>query len=430
MQTKLQGNWITPADWFWEQVKRLQRQGEVDTQLRRVEPGGAEKPGWRTEKRGEDVWAQVTKLVGAACRRHGEARHGGTLVRSEHFRPIYQAAKRAAGVAMTRDMMRAALWEVAATTRVTVEGQTTDATLGGDWKSERWWEQLELTAKERGVTLRRTAERVLAWAEGTVGEGRPRRRWLHLCSGEGKGFHGAAVGMGFEVVAVDVKEASKWARRKGVRRLQMNLAEMSWELWRLEAGRQAGVKEEEWLGGIMGLPCTTFNHADPANEREGSQGNYRDHGSEEREPQHAEGTAKGDLAREHDWLAEGAVRTLAGNDWHWLVENPEAYLRMRPYMARVAGQLRTVEYCNFWSAEEAKLGAYKKSTNLWTGTRWRSQGQSGTGRCEQKCKWGWKGPQQRWQHEPMQGRRQGVKERMPEALAREWLEATQRQIHV
>ena len=47
---------VSAADWYWEQIKRLQRAGVVWTSLERVTPGGAKHQGWRQRTIGRATW--------------------------------------------------------------------------------------------------------------------------------------------------------------------------------------------------------------------------------------------------------------------------------------------------------------------------------------------------------------------------------------
>jgi hypothetical protein len=322
------------------------------------------------------------------------------------------------------DLLRLALWEVALTSRVMVQGQLTEESVGGRREDGEWRRQVMAEAAKMGYGwgAKRTMLRVEELSAGVGKPGGNRDVWLHLCSGEGKGLREAAREVGATVVAVDVERMEE---TQGETRVQMDLAEMSWELWVELACAKAAVHRDRLAGIIAGVPCTTYSHADASNKRRGRSWNYRKVESERKEPQHLSGTAKGDLARAHDWISEGAITVMEASRLPWLLENPEALLRCRPHMARAGKWLRTVHYCAYWSNQEAGEGnPCKKATNLWTNvTRWRQKGTTGTGKCKQgKCKWGWwRGG--KWVHHPLQGGKASIKQRTPRGLLREWLSA-------
>jgi hypothetical protein len=229
--------------------------------------------------------------------------------------------------------------------------------------------------------------------------------------------------VGATVLAVDVREMKATV---GVVRVTADLAEMSWELWVAQVCAEARVSRGRLRGIVAGVPCTTYSHADATNERKGRQWNYRDHRTVGKEPQHPSGTRKGNLARAHDWVSEGALKALRASGLPWLLENPEALLRYRPHMQEAEAQLRTVHYCAYWTEREAKEGKpCKKPTNVWTNVeRWKPAGSTGTGKCEPgRCKWGrWQ--EGRWVHQQLQGQRALVKQRTPQKLVEEWMRAS------
>jgi hypothetical protein len=434
---KAAGPGFVAADWFWGLVKELQRSGEISTHLVRMQAGGSQDVGWRSETPGRletgANWMGYVRTVRAACRRHGEPRHGGVWVAREAMTAIWQSTKRWRGVGMTANTLKAALWEVAATSRVAVQDQQTDAKTGGAWRSREWWDlveqELEMRGMESGFTT--TTKRTQAWMAALAEEkGNIRDVWLHLCAGKGSGMHGAATDLGHRVLAVDI---SAQEAQMGVTRLKMDLTAMSWELWVLQACAESGTRLEQLAGAVAGPPCATFNHGDASNERQGHWWNYRNHSDDSKPPQHEEGTKKGDLARAHDWLAEGMMRayTRVGTRMPWLMENPEAHLQCRPYMREVKGCKRTVHYCAYWNESEARTGpTCRKATNLWTNVQeWTSKGSTGTGKCGMRCKWGWRSDKG-WVHQALQGATVAVKQRTPKALMAEWMEAAmQRQRH-
>jgi hypothetical protein len=287
---------------------------------------------------------------------------------------------------------------------------------------------LSLAGLEMEEGFRRTRDRARRWLAAM--EPPPpgsKGIWLHMCSGVGSALHEAVVSRGCEVVAVD--DLVLLPQQIGVTRVTMDLGEMSWELWQLEAVSRAGRKMTQKLGVYTGVPCDTFCHADASNKRQGKDYNYRLHTDEARPPQHAEGTAKGDLARTDDWIAEGTARTSLGAATPWVIENPEAYLRCRPFMGCLKGFMRTVHYCAYWSMEEAIAGpACMKPTNIWTNAgMWTSKGTTGMGKCGGgKCGWLLKKGNKR-SHPQLEGAPRALKMRTPRALLDEILDALEAQ---
>ena len=168
----------------------------------------------------------------------------------------------------------------------------------------------------------------------------------------------------------------------------MDLSNIAETLWVREACRRACVSVSSVEAMLGGPPCRTYSHSDPSNKRKGKDWQYRDHGKVHRPPMHPEGTKKGDLAREHDDLTTKMANLCSSVKIPWYIENPEAYLRYRTQMQHLPLP-RTVHYCAYWTAAEAKLWKpIQKPTNIWTNvTAWVPRGSTGTGKCQQCCKY-------------------------------------------
>jgi hypothetical protein len=136
---------------------------------------------------------------------------------------------------------------------------------------------------------------------------------------------------------------------------------------------------------------------------------------------HPEGTKRGDLARKHDRLAAGMVTAVMRTERPWIIENPEAYLRMQSYMSTL-DKPRVVHYCQYWTPAEARsYKPIKKPTTIWTNVHvWTPMGDSGTGLC---CNCQFIDPRT-GRHPPMEGSgTRAQKGRHPERLIQEWFSA-------
>lgn len=105
-----------------------------------------------------------------------------------------------------------------------------------------------------------------------------------------------------------------------------------------------------------------------------------------------------------------------------MLENPVGYLQFRPYMtvAKIVRTRRRIDYCAYWSDEEANEAAIHKPTYIWTGLRnWKMKGRTGNGRC------GWdQGPDCGWEHISLEKvKNPRLRNRHPQSLIAEFLQA-------
>jgi hypothetical protein len=99
-------------------------------------------------------------------------------------------------------------------------------------------------------------------------------------------------------------------------------------------------------------------------------------------------------------------------------------LRWEPYR-------RQVDYCAYWTDEEAEGGkGYMKPTHIWTNLtrrQWSCRGRTGDGQCGGRCSVGRRAMTGRWTHDQMQGiKNKEARCRVPLKLGQEWIQAAMR----
>lgn len=232
-----------------------------------------------------------------------------------------------------------------------------------------------------------------------------------------------------EVISVELDEVR--LQVSGGTRVQLDVGSVA-PRWLLpEVALRAGVSRVDLLAHWGCPPCQTVAVPDASNRRmcsatqELQEFNFRVHeegGS--RPPAHPEGNWRGDAAVEGDRLSRALLLALKGEAC-WAIENPLGYLRFRPWYRELEaeGLLQRVDYCAYWSEEEAAgMLGFQKQSCVWTAVQWRPCGSTGEGVCGGMCGVGWEEEGQ-WRHHPLQGHSRRDKCRVPAALVREWLRA-------
>lgn len=424
---------LTAGDWLWEVVRSAQQQEQISCDAARGQRGvkGLQQEGWRESLRQDRSgrWETFKRSVVAALRKAGSA---GEMRKSD-YRVVMQTVKRRAP-GRAAASLKVVLWDLAATEGLVVEGQGVDGVVSGDWKKESWWQSALDTLRPQltGEELQRLEElgvrvRGWSWAESRPSTGRS--CLVHWFSGWGSGVGEAAVAAGLEVISVEL-DAGRLLVSGGTP-VQLDVGSVA-PRWLLpEVAWRAGVSRVDLLAHWGGPPCQTVAVPDASNRRmcnatqELQEFNFRVHtegGS--RPPAHPEGNWRGDAAVVGDKLSRALLLALRGEEC-WAIENPLGYLRYRPWYQglEAEGLLQRVDYCAYWSREEAagELG-FQKQSCVWTAVQWRPCGSTGEGVCGGACEVGWNEEGQ-WRHHPLQGHSRRDKCRVPAALVREWLRA-------
>jgi hypothetical protein len=440
------GERVTAGDWLWWRVAELQKAGLVSPGAQRRRPsrwkGGGKWDRWKERLEsgsGGQGWRDwVTRVEDAMEKLRGGGR-GLRVLRRENWRRLQQNIK-GVRAGTTADMLRVACWELSAERGWLIEGQDSDVVIGGGWREKGWWEKVGATMEKLGWwddRVRGLMCRVLGWAkvEGLRGE---QRYLVHWCAGWAEGFRKVVKEAGLGLIAVDL-EATRMGKHK--LNVVMDLLLLSPMFWRREVAARVGVGLGQLYWDWAGVPCTTYSRADASNRRQvgGRQvfNNYRKPGGG-RQPQHAEGTEKGDLARGHDRLVEGMVWMLKGRRvGAWALENPVGALQQQGFMQQVKDRLCRVDYCRYWSKEERRKGfLWQKKTVVWAwrekdagGGKWVGEGEDTL--CRGSCLCGYrKGGS--WYHrggvERVGGMvkelglsREAIKCRYPKELLRSWV---------
>ena len=202
----------------------------------------------------------------------------------------------------------------------------------------------------------------------------------------------------------------------------------------------AGYSMEQLRATVASPPCETFSLADASNISRGHF--YRNHSMYTKPPRSRascktpEQVFKRQMAIDHDNLVKYLTESYMadkeeGYEYDFLMENPAASLRQRPYMRgeRIEGwmQRKTVDYCAFGMP-------YKKSTDIWTSLKdWHPVGKTGNGKCNDgRCKQGWRKSSGRFNHRQriggparLQPKGKNVKKllwRLPQLLTHEFTE--------
>jgi hypothetical protein len=430
---KARGLTVAPSVWLWEVLKQQQFKEQIVGPERGA--GGTKwRPNWRTETVATTPWEALLKTMLAAA----VSRCGRKTMHKTSWRQVKQAGKKRVrgqgGVAI----MQAALWALAMTEGLEVEGLGNDAEVSGMWEDREWWQEVKELAEVHSMSeeVEHLSGVVMGWAvqqdssgsrkgrsQNAKGSGKGNGKvWIHYCAGDGRNIHGVAKRLGVTVVAVD---NGPFPKAPGVIRVTMDLSKVSQRLWIREACRLARVSESRVEAILAGPPCRTYAHSDPSNKRHGMNYQYRDHsaldaeGLAYRPPMHPEGTKRGDLAREHDDISMKLALLCKETELMWYIENPEAYLKYRPHMRSLEGYLRKVHYCAYWTAAEARQWRpIQKPTNLWTNAwQWAPKGQTGTGLCGGRCRW----RDKEGNHKKLEGTGTAwQRSRMPSKLVEEW----------
>ena len=408
------GHIVTAGDWIWDWVRTEQHRGKMTCDANRLLRGANSLPGWREElqKDASKGWAWWTRVVlRAVLRRSG----GRKELLRKNSRTVRQATKQRYTGKGSSDMFRAAMWSLALTEGVEVEGQGTSKMVSGSWKDPAWWEKVvAMAGKLEKTELKQLAAQVLGLHAAGNGAKQDDRPYLvHMCAGWGSGVEEAALQKGYGILAVELQAMRVGA---GSTWIQLDLRQVAWRWWVREIARKAGLQIGQFKLFWGGPPCTTMNKGDAGNKRDGMSHNYRE--GTGATPAHPIGSAKGDLARTDDWLAEGLMNvyaSLRNTPTQWVLENPAGYLCRRGYMEWASGHRQQVSYCAYWSAEEREEGLnFQKHTHIWTSvSKWKPTGTTGNGRC--------KGHKS---HDNLQGTKDlRLRCRVPKALVLEWIQA-------
>lgn len=197
----------------------------------------------------------------------------------------------------------------------------------------------------------------------------------------------------------------------------MDLLQLQPQRWLQTVCERQGIEVGQVLWTTYGIPCQTFTHAQDGNRGEkrlegcaeghayrGADGEpidkaARTSGQQGDLPESVKAKAK--VAKQHDRLAKAVVQCIQSlpEGIAWLVENPRAHLRKRPYFKTMAQFENTVNYCCFG-------GNTAKPTNIWTNAKWQPKGTTQTGkqrlgRClkDNRCTQGNMGKRlQDWKH--------------------------------
>ena len=384
------------ADWIWSWVKDEQQANRLTCDIQRGTRGGGGRPGWRAENSDKSQWAQYTRRVlRAVTRMAGESR----VLSTGQVEAVRQATKGALPPECRghgSDMFRAALWWTTVNAGMTINEQETKVTIGGRWWSEQWWDGVAQAAhqmmKDGVMELSRV---VLGWHRARQGA-QERRCVVHWCAGTGEGVRRAATAIGLEVI--EVENDSRLLARKAeeaddnVLIAPVDLTKIAGAWWREAVAAATGTTVADQVAHVGGPPCDSFAHSDASNARgRHRQFNKRDHaaierGKRTRPPAHPEGSRLGDEARAGDYLAQSMLEMMMSCRRPWMMENPEAYLRCRPYMQKAEALMRTVDYCAYLNEEEAAEAVIQKRTNVWTNVdSWIMKGRTGDGRCRGRC---------------------------------------------
>ena len=251
----------------------------------------------------------------------------------------------------------------------------------------------------------------------------------------------AAVPEGAISLPYDIQEwvySSKM--KKWVQNIQVDLMSLTgsqlWEKIQEDVAKMYGTQVQ--IGKIflaMSPCCRTFSKADSSNVTRDN--HYRLHDKDHpTKPPRDTTTRKGRMAHKADRMVKWAIRVVryfvAKHGALFYMENPVGNLCRRPYMRGLeADGIRRVEvhYCAYGHH-------YMKPTHLWSNLseeQWQPQGQTGSGKCQQRCKVGYLGAKGRWVHryKIAQGStqakggkgRKANKNMMPQALHEEILTA-------
>ena len=225
----------------------------------------------------------------------------------------------------------------------------------------------------------------------------------------------------------------KWVRNTVVDLMRVPMGAL-WRKAQVEVRNRTNTKADLQLLLVATSPCCkTFSKTDSINVKRGS--NYRLHlASTPHRPPRDSTSEKGRAAMEADVMVNGEIRMArwcAHKGVHMYMENPVGSLWRREYVVEWERegwvQRREVHYC-------AYRHHYHKPTHTWTTMlRWKPRGtrRDGTGRCEQRCKWGFRNAKGRWEHrfkiaqQSQQGKsgvgRKAAKMMMPSLLHEELL---------
>ena len=315
--TKAMERWIqrsgvkgTVADWVWSWVNEEQHSERMSCDAQRVMPGGVKELTWRGRaERGDCEWERYgAKVLRAVLRLSGAA-----TLRREQWPRVRAAVRGAAAGRGSEDLLRAALWHLAATAGLEVEGQGVDTTVSGEWESKEWWTRVEQRA-ESGMRdgVRGVATVVLGWSAAR-GPSAGDEVAVHWCAGWGSGVEKALQERGYKVVAVEIAEGRVSA---DVLWAQLDLTKVSWRWWREEVARLTGVTVGQMKRHWGGVPCDSFASSDPSNKRTRDgrlrEYNYREHaqGAGHRMSAHPAGSWRGQVARDGGKLAWGYARVM------------------------------------------------------------------------------------------------------------------------
>ena len=224
-------------------------------------------------------------------------------------------------------------------------------------------------------------------------------------------------GLKIKYISVDIRHQFLYKGKRVRTTLAMDLLQLPPQLWLKTVCERMGIEESQVLWTTYGIPCQTFTHAQDGNRGEKrlegcAEGHaYRDADGEPIDKAARANGQHGDLpqtvkkkaavARQHDKLARAVVQCIQSlpEGIVWLVENPRAHLRKRPYFKKMAPFEYTVNYCCF-------SGNTAKPTNIWTNAKWKPKGITQTGkqrdgRClkDNRCTQGSRGKRlQDWKH--------------------------------
>jgi hypothetical protein len=285
-----------------------------------------------------------------------------------------------------------------------VVDQLTDEVLGGKWRDQEWWARVSLDmqelpeAQQAAVELGRRAE---GWRSALETAQSGEKYVTHWFAGWTRRTREVCQREGYQMIAVDLD-----ATRMGKHRLNvtMDLLEMSPPLWKLEVARRLRIQVSQMELDLAGPPCTTQSRGDSANKTRKKRliyANYRiTSGVDRGKPQHPQGTAKGELARDSDRLNVSTMTMMTRTGWTrgWMVENPRGKMRDQQYMQQWRHHMTDLDYCRLWTAAERAEGyQWQKPSQVWTGDMEGNRWMPAPALCQKECKCAdWVLEQGRW----------------------------------
>jgi hypothetical protein len=295
-------------------------------------------------------------------------------IERNQWKSLYQSVKKSfSKVTRPAEALRVCLWALSLRNGVMVEGQLEDRILGGDWMDKDWWEGVSLDMLEKlgeQSTVLQLGEQVCSLKRTLEEPDSVQRYVTNWFAGWPQVAREACRQQGYEMIAVDCD-----GERMGQNQLnvQMDMLQISPTLWKMEVARRMDIKVSQMQMDIAGPPCTTQARGDSANKtRKGKKiyANYRVTGGKSRgQPQHPQGTVKGDLARASDRLNVSLVTMLMTTGWTraFMMENPRGKLREQQYMNKMIHYMRDLDYCRLWTESERQQGyEWQKPSQVWT----------------------------------------------------------------